>query len=123
MDIRLTGIQVENPLQHNSAKLHKLNKRLNPVQKQRVWHGRVAKCNAQISDGIQKDFSKKINKNKQNKKKKRRITDNLMEQIEKQCQLKKNKTQFRQKQIQSVANGQQEVVEGRINQKKSIRQG
>ena len=63
MDVRLTNVWIEDLLQHNDAKPCKLNERLNLIQKQRVQHGRIARCNVQIDNGMQRNFSKKIDEN------------------------------------------------------------
>ena len=43
MDIKLTNIQIEDPLQHNNAKPCKLGERSDPTQKQKVQHKKVGR--------------------------------------------------------------------------------
>ena len=72
MDVGLTNIWIENPLQHDSTKLHELSGKSDLVQKQRIQHKLIAKHNAQIGRRMQKNIDEKNDEDEWNKKKKKK---------------------------------------------------
>ena len=82
MDIGPTHIWVKNPLWHDSAGPHGLSEKSNPIQKQRIQHGLIARHDAWIGGKMQENVGEKNNESEQNgKKRKRRVAGSLMGQV------------------------------------------
>ena len=100
-----------------------MGERSDPVQEQKIQHESIAKHNAWIGGGMQENVDERNNEGEWNgRKKKRRIIGDPVSQVEGQPQPQRNGPQFHQGQTQSMANGQQKVIKGKINKKKSIEQ-
>ena len=82
MDVGLTGIWVENPLQHNSARPHELGEKSDPIQEQRVQHGSIAKHNAQINRRMQENVDKRGDEGERGRRrKKKRVASSPVSQV------------------------------------------
>ena len=70
---------------------------------------------------MQENVGEKNDESEWSKRKKKKIINSSVGQVEGWFQLRKNKPQFRQGWMQFVADGQQKVIKRKIDKRKSIK--